>query len=78
MGSYECDVTCKSCGAVYHQVQEDQKAGFRDMSFDVCPYCNSKNDKSMEVDFYNSRLEGEDKEYNISTSAKRINLHNLR
>ena len=49
-------VKCSHCGKAYRQVTEDQVPGFRDKSYDICPYCNETNRSSMEVEFDNSKL----------------------
>lgn len=50
-------VVCKHCGKTYIQRVEDQIPGFRDREYDICPYCLSENGSSMELDFFNSKLE---------------------
>lgn len=52
-------VVCKKCSKRYQQECEEQEPGFRDMSYDVCPYCGNENDRSMQVDFFNSTINTE-------------------
>ena len=47
---------CPHCGKKYKQTVEDQVPGFRDKSYDTCPYCGETNGSSMEVEYYNSKL----------------------
>ena len=54
--SYDSVVKCKYCGKAYHQEVEEQVPGFRDRSYDICPYCNEENGSSMEVDYSNSKM----------------------
>ena len=49
-------VTCNNCGKEYRQTVEEQIRGFRDKSYDICPYCKQENGSSMEVDYYNQKL----------------------
>ena len=48
---------CPKCHKKYKQTIEEQVPGFRDMSYDICPYCGSENNRSMEVDYNNSKIE---------------------
>ncbi len=48
---------CKYCGKKYRQVTEEQVPGFRDISDDICPYCNKSNGRSGDVEFFNSKME---------------------
>lgn len=50
-------VVCPNCGKVYKQDCEEQVAGFRDRSYDICPYCKHENGSSMEVEYINSAIE---------------------
>ena len=50
-------VHCGYCGKQYNQRTVSQVAGFREMDYDTCPYCGKENGKSMQVDYYNSKLE---------------------
>ena len=52
----ETIVTCKYCEQKYKQIQEEQIAGFRDRSYDTCPYCGLDNGTSMEYDYYNIKI----------------------
>ena len=49
--------TCEHCGKKYCQESEDQIAGFRSRSEDICPYCGKSNGSSMSVEFWNSKIE---------------------
>ncbi len=56
---YDCStskVTCNYCGKEYRQTVEEQIPGFRDKSYDICPYCKQENGSSMEVDYYNQKI----------------------
>lgn len=55
--STEGIVKCKYCEKAYFQETEEQVPGFRDRSYDICPYCGKENGSSMEEDYYNSKLE---------------------
>lgn len=50
-------VTCKNCGKKYRVVAEEQIAGFRDMSYDECPYCKNINGRSMQWDYSTYRID---------------------
>lgn len=50
-------VTCPKCGKKYRQDKEEQVPGFRDRSYDICPYCGEVNGSSMDVDYFNSRID---------------------
>lgn len=50
-------VKCKYCGKEYKQVIEEQVPGFRDKSYDTCPYCAKDNRSSMQEEYYNSKLD---------------------
>ena len=54
---YSRQVTCKSCGKMYKQVCEEQVPGFRDKSYDICPYCGNENGSSMSEEYTNYPLE---------------------
>lgn len=54
--SYSNVVKCKHCGREYNQLVEEQVPGFKDRSYDDCPYCHENNGSSMEVEYTNSRL----------------------
>jgi len=51
------NVKCVHCGKVYIQYIEEQIPGCRDKEYDICPYCNKENGSSMELDFFNSKVE---------------------
>ena len=51
--------TCKSCGKKYKQRLEEQMAGFRQMDYDTCPYCEHVNGKSMSYEYFNEKMEHE-------------------
>ncbi len=50
-------VECPQCQRKYKQRTEEQVPGFRDKDYDRCPYCGSINKTSMEVEFFNSKLD---------------------
>lgn len=50
-------VKCIKCKKVYLQHIEEQVPGFRDKSFDVCPYCKNENGNSMSVEYTNYKIE---------------------
>lgn len=54
-GYLECSVICPKCGKKYKCVIVEQEAGFRDKCEDVCPYCESVNGTSMEVEYINTK-----------------------
>ena len=54
---YQRKVKCKFCGKEYLQRVEEQVPGFRDKSYDICPYCKEENGSSMDEEYYNSKLE---------------------
>ena len=57
-------VVCKKCGKPYHQDCEEQVPGFRDMDYDICPYCGNENGRSMSEEYSNSAMtEDEIKKY---------------
>ena len=49
-------VECNKCSNLYEQRLVEQVPGFRDMSYDTCPYCGYVNQKSMSYEFYNKSL----------------------
>ena len=48
---------CPKCHKRYDQTIEEQVPGFRDVSYDTCPYCGAVNDRSMEVDYINKKID---------------------
>lgn len=50
-------VTCSKCHKKYYQETEEQVAGFRDVDYDICPYCKADNGSSAEVEYTNYKLE---------------------
>lgn len=54
---YTTTRTCKSCNKEYIQFVEDQMAGFREMSYDECPYCGNINGQSMHEEYTNRKME---------------------
>ena len=48
---------CPKCRRKYKQRTEEQVPGFRDKDYDYCPYCGANNGSSMEVEFFNSKLD---------------------
>ena len=48
---------CTHCSKKYTQFTEDQVPGFRSREFDFCPYCKESNGSSMEVEFYNKKID---------------------
>jgi len=49
-------VVCPNCNKPYHQFREEQVPGFRDMDYDICPYCHHENNHSMTWEFSNYPL----------------------
>lgn len=49
-------VKCGFCGKKYRQVIEEQIPGFRDKSYDICPYCNNISGSSSEEEYYNYKI----------------------
>lgn len=49
-------VTCPNCHKMYKQEMETQISGFKDMSYDICPYCGEVNHSSMEVEYTNYKI----------------------
>jgi ssDNA-binding Zn-finger/Zn-ribbon topoisomerase 1 len=49
-------VNCPHCNNRYMQETQDQVAGFRDIDYDICPYCGKINGQSMQEEFYNYKL----------------------
>ena len=47
---------CQHCGEVFKVTETPQQAGFRDLEYEICPYCGAANRKSMEVEFYTEKL----------------------
>jgi uncharacterized protein YbaR (Trm112 family) len=61
---WENTVVCPKCKKPYHQYCEEQVPGFRDMSYDICPYCKNDNGHSMSEEYTNTQFtEKELKEY---------------
>lgn len=54
--SYDSVVKCKHCEKAYKQTVEEQVPGFRDKSYDICPYCGEENGSSMQEEYYNSKI----------------------
>ena len=48
---------CKGCGKTYTQIYEEQMPGFRQVSYDECPYCGHVHGRSMSYDYMNKTLE---------------------
>ena len=48
---------CQHCGEVFKVTETPQKAGFRDLEYEICPYCGAMNRKSMEVEFFTEKIE---------------------
>ena len=55
----EIDVKCEKCGKTYSQIEKEQVPGFREMEYDICPYCNNIRGKSMTYEYLNSKKSGE-------------------
>lgn len=53
---------CKKCRERYRQYLEEQTPGFRQKDYDICPYCGYENRSSMEYEFYNERIEDDDRD----------------
>lgn len=51
---------CKACGKRYIRSTEEQVPGFRDKSYDDCPYCGHTNGSSMDEEYHNSKMEGDE------------------
>ncbi len=49
-------VKCSFCGKKYMQETQDQTPGFRDMDYDVCPYCKKINGRSMSEEYFNFKI----------------------
>ena len=63
--SYNGIVKCSHCNKAYRQTVEDQVPGFRDKSYDICPYCNAVNRSSMEEEYFNSKLQDNESQEEI-------------
>ncbi len=48
---------CQKCLHLYRQIISEQVEGFREWEYDICPICGNVNDRSMQIDFHNSKLE---------------------
>jgi len=68
--SWENIVVCPKCKKPYRQQCEEQVPGFRDMSYDTCPYCNADNGSSMSVEYSNTPMK------DIEIEAFNKSLHN--
>lgn len=53
---YKTKERCKSCHNFYDQEIIEQVPGFRDKSYDICPYCGVVNGSSMEVEYTNRKI----------------------
>ena len=53
---------CKKCNKEYIQILEEQPIGFKQLSYDDCPYCGNISRRSMSWDFVNSKIEEKDKD----------------
>lgn len=49
-------VKCSYCKKDFQQETVDQVPGFRDRSFNICPYCGSVLGSSMEIEYSNSKI----------------------
>ena len=67
-------VTCKKCGKPYYQDCEEQVPGFRDMDYDICPYCGNENGRSMSEEYSNSAMN--EKEISAYLASKRNYISN--
>ena len=56
--SIEFTTICRSCKRMYKQIRTEQTLGFRDMDFDICPYCGNINGRSMTYEFDNYPIGG--------------------
>jgi len=50
-------VKCYHCGKRYLQREAEQIPGFRETSYDICPYCHESNGSSMDVEYINHKLD---------------------
>jgi AcrR family transcriptional regulator len=50
------DLAMKHIDVMYKQEMETQISGFKDMSYDICPYCGEVNHSSMEVEYTNYKI----------------------
>lgn len=57
LGITKNTVKCPHCNKTYIQEVEEQIPGFREMDYDICPYCNAENGRSMSEEYYNSKVE---------------------
>ena len=53
---YDGIVVCKHCKKTYYQNKTEQVPGFRDKSYDICPYCSEENGSSMEWEYSNRKM----------------------
>ena len=53
-------VFCPKCHKPYRQDKEEQVPGFRDMDYDICPYCHNENGHSMSWEYSNYPLSDEE------------------
>ena len=51
---------CCRCEKEFIVTETLQTPGFRNMEYEICPYCGATNRKSMEVEFETQRLESDD------------------
>lgn len=48
---------CQHCGKEFKVTETQQIAGYRDLEYEVCPYCGAVNRKSMEVEFTTEKID---------------------
>jgi len=49
-------VSCDECGKLYNQVIEEQTPGCKSLDYDMCPYCNHCNGRSVSEEYYNTKI----------------------
>ena len=54
---------CSHCGELYYCSETEQIPCYRDMEYDVCPYCNTENNRSMTFEYHCRKLSEEDIAY---------------
>ena len=57
LGISKEQVTCEHCGKTYLQEVTDQVPGFRDLDYDICPYCHEINGSSRSEEYYNYKID---------------------